>query len=112
MRDSTASGVRLGNGSSPGLLQALPQSPRTDTRTKSNPGPLTPCFDNQHLQLDLYHYLDDEDYAWLTRELVAIADANKAGVISVLEGCVPPPCHSNLTPPTHTFQISTFLQIT
>lgn len=38
--------------------------------------------------MDLYHYLDDEDYAWLTRELVAIADANKGGVISVLEGCV------------------------
>lgn len=36
--------------------------------------------------LDLYHYYTDEDFAWLTRELVDIAEANRAGVVSVLEG--------------------------
>lgn len=38
--------------------------------------------------LDLYHYYTDADFAWLTRELVAVAEANRTGVISVLEGWV------------------------
>jgi acetoin utilization deacetylase AcuC-like enzyme len=36
---------------------------------------------------DFYHYLSEEDYAWFTRELVAVAEKHGGGrVVSVLEG--------------------------
>lgn len=35
---------------------------------------------------DLYHFLTDEDFAWLTRELVGIMELTSGKIISVLEG--------------------------
>lgn len=45
----------------------------------------TPHSFDGHVE-DHYHYLTEEDYAWITRELVAVAEGTSGKVISVLEG--------------------------
>ena len=35
---------------------------------------------------DYYHWLSDDDYAWLTRELATIMEETSGKIISVLEG--------------------------